>query len=66
VPIEVSRSGDRYSASVTPPHGGAQPWATTEPMSEEALVERLLALGCHQTDIGDAFEAADPGWASRR
>ncbi len=35
-------------------------------MTEEALVEHLLALGCHQTDIGDAFEAADPGWASRR
>jgi hypothetical protein len=35
-------------------------------MTADVLVERLLALGCHQTDIGDAFYAADPGWLDRR
>jgi hypothetical protein len=25
----------------------------------------LRSLGCHQTDIGDAFYAADPEWLSR-
>ena len=35
-------------------------------MVQGQLVQALLQLGCHQTDIGDAFEDADPGWALRQ
>lgn len=62
MPIEVCKDGDRYTASVTPPHGGGQAWATPEPLTAQDLVEQLLALGCHQTDVGDAMYAADRGW----
>jgi hypothetical protein len=31
-------------------------------MSRAELVAALLGLGCHQTDIGDAFYVADPDW----
>ncbi len=65
VPIEVSRAGDGYTARVSPPHGGSQRWTTNEPMTAAALVERLLASGCHQTDVGDAMYAADPDWLDR-
>jgi hypothetical protein len=34
-------------------------------MGIDALVAALLALGCHQTDIGDALYEADPEWESR-
>ena len=30
------------------------------PVSE--LIAALLQRGCHQTDIGDAFYAANPNW----
>jgi len=26
------------------------------------LIEELKGLGCHQQDIGDALDAADPDW----
>src|SRR4051812_5762909 len=32
------------------------------PLPADALVDELQALGCHPTDIGDAFSAADPEW----
>jgi hypothetical protein len=31
-------------------------------MACAALVSALEALGCHQTDIGDAMYQADPDW----
>jgi hypothetical protein len=31
-------------------------------MCRGELVAALLGLGCHQTDIGDAFYTADPDW----
>jgi hypothetical protein len=34
-------------------------------MSGDELIEASLHLGCHQTDIGDAFEQADPEWVER-
>jgi hypothetical protein len=59
--IEISRVGDRYRAAVTRPHGERQ-WTSPQPMSRAELVAALLGLGCHQTDIGDAFYVADPDW----
>jgi hypothetical protein len=61
VPITIQRVGDgSYSAEVTPSHGGGTPWATPEPMSRQGVITALRDRGCHQTDIGDAFYAADP------
>ena len=41
------------------------PWETPAPRGVDTLVAELLARGCHQTDIGDAFYKADPEWLSR-
>ena len=34
-------------------------------MPSNELHARLFSLGCHVTDIGDAFFEADPDWLSR-
>ena len=31
-------------------------------MTVDDLIAKLFDLGCHQTDIGDAFHQADPDW----
>ncbi|MBV9050427.1 MAG: hypothetical protein JOY58_19320 [Solirubrobacterales bacterium] len=62
MPIVIEKVDDMYRARVSPPHGGGEPWSTVEPLPRDGLIEALRALGCHQTDIGDAFFAADPGW----
>ena len=66
VPIAIRwLKGGRYSAQVSPPHG-REPWSTAG-MVQGHLVQALLQWGCcHQTDLGDAFEGADPGWAVRQ
>jgi hypothetical protein len=49
---------DRYVAHVRvsrPPFE----WQTQEPMTRVALDLKLFDLGCHVTDIEDAFEQAD-------
>jgi hypothetical protein len=33
-----------------------------DPVAADELIDRLRQLGCHQTDIGDAFYAANPKW----
>ena len=66
VAITITKVGDRYSAEVTPPHGGGVPWQSATPMHANALVAELVSHGCHQTDIGDAFSEADPDWLDRR
>jgi hypothetical protein len=62
VPISIKKIDGLYSADVTPPHGGGETWSTTEPLERDQLVQALRELGCHQTDIGDAFYAGDPNW----
>lgn len=37
-------------------------WQTAQPLPAKVLVDQLLLLGKHQTDIGDAFYEADPDW----
>ena len=37
-------------------------WAASTPMTIDDLIRELLALGFHQFDIGDSFDAADPDW----
>lgn len=62
MPIMIEKVGDSYSAEVTPPHGGGVPWSSERPLSRDELIAALVARGCHQTDIGDAFYEADPDW----
>lgn len=64
MPIEIRRVGDLYEARATPPHSSS-PWSTPHPMSVDELDKKLYELGCHQTDIGDAFYEADPDWVER-
>jgi hypothetical protein len=61
----VLRVEQKYEAEVSPPHGRGEYWRTDHPVSAEALIESLRELGCHQTDIGDAFYEADPEWVLR-
>jgi hypothetical protein len=62
VPITIRRVGELYAAEVTPPHADGKPWSSPRPMSRDELVAELRSIGCHETDIGDAFFDADPGW----
>ena len=59
--ITIRKTGAAYEAVVTPPHAKAQ-WQTQAPVGASPLARELQRLGCHQTDIGDAFYAADPNW----
>jgi hypothetical protein len=56
-----------YSAELSLPDVPAvrEPWSTLEPMSVDQIIKELLDRGAHQTDIGDAFKAADPDWMSK-
>jgi len=54
-----------YVAVVTPPHGTAERWVSGQPRPASELVGILLARGCHQTDIGDAFYQASPNWLAK-
>jgi hypothetical protein len=59
--IHVTWSGgDTYSATVTPSHYSTQSWTSDGPMLGAELITQLVALGCHQQDIVDAFVFADP------
>lgn len=35
-------------------------WKTEEPMDIDSIIEKLLSLGYHQADIGDALYNVDP------
>ncbi len=63
--IVIVPVGDLYEATVTPPHGRGVRWASPRPMTADSIVAALLELGCHQTDIGDAFHDVDPDWLGR-
>jgi len=65
MPIVITRVGDLYEGTITPPHGGDSPRSSLHPMTADSLIDALRDLGCHQTDIGDAFYAADPEWLRR-
>ena len=58
--LKISTVGDLYAAKITPPHGRGLNWETKEPMDLDELIQKLLSLGCHQTDIGDVLYRIDP------
>ncbi len=62
MPIEIRKVGDLYTARVWDPRQPGQAWATPKPMTCRRLVDLLVARGCHQIDVGDAFYEADPDW----
>ena len=37
----------------------------SKPLGKDQLIEVLLAHGCHQVDIADAFHALELGWEFR-
>jgi hypothetical protein len=62
-PIIIRRAAESaYVAEVTPPHGEGEQWSSPHPMSRDDVVAAPRQIGCQQTDIGDAFFEADPGW----
>jgi len=64
MPISIRCVGDRYEANVMPPHSSVE-WSTPGPMTVDDLDRKLFELGCHPTDIGDAFYEADPDWITK-
>jgi hypothetical protein len=60
--IEIEKVEGGWIARVSPPHGEGRKWASDVPRPADLLIAELQAQGCHQTDIGDAFYAADPNW----
>lgn len=60
--ITITKVGSKYLAEVTPPHGPGTRWTSPGPVTRDNLISALKELGCHQTDIGDEFYAADPSW----
>ena len=63
MPIKIKlESKGLYSAEATPDTD--REWNTSKPLTVGELINELYAIGAHQTDIGDAFYAADPDWLS--
>ncbi len=60
--IEVMHESDGYLVYVSPPH--ADVWKSVQLMSATEVVQFLASLGCHQTDVMDALDIANPGWKS--
>lgn len=53
-----------YTAKLTLPDVPTvtEEWTSPFPMKVDPLIRELLDRGAHQTDIGDAFKAANPNW----
>ena len=63
--INITKVGGKYTAVVTPPHGNNSNWVSDTPLACDELIEKLNNIGCHQTDIGDAFYEANPEWLDK-
>jgi hypothetical protein len=66
--VRIKKIADAlHSAELTLPDMPAvnAEWSTPQPMSSNRLIDELLKRGAHQTDIGDAFYAADPNWLNK-
>ena len=50
-----------YFCQATPPHTQGE-WRTPDVYTRDEIIDALIQRGAHQTDIGDAFYAADPEW----
>ena len=63
--IYIQKIVGGYFASATPPHIEGD-WRTPDAYSRDEIVQALTQRGAHQTDIGDAFYAADQEWLGSR
>lgn len=63
MPITIYKADDKFTVSVSPPDGPL--WRSKEPMTVDEIFDKLIDLGCHTTDISDAFYAADPFWTRK-
>lgn len=59
--IRIQKVLGGYLASATRPHIQGN-WRTTGAYSRNEIINALIQHGAHQTDIGDAFYAADQEW----
>jgi hypothetical protein len=60
MPITIWKADEKYHVAVSPPDGST--WRSAEPMTPRQIFDKLIDLGCHTTDISDAFYAANPLW----
>ena len=61
----IQKVGDDYIADVKHEYQKIF-WKSEKPMPKDKLISKLLELGCHQQDIGDAFYEADPNWLEEK
>jgi hypothetical protein len=59
--ISIEKVAGGYLVSATPPHTKTT-YKSRAALSARDAIDELTQLGAHQTDIGDAFYAADPNW----
>ena len=64
--IHIKRENEGYTGRITSLDGRSTYWATSGPVTRDELIRELQNFGWHQTEIGDAFYAADPDWLSRK
>lgn len=55
---------DLYLVSASPPDADLV-WLPEEPLTGHQVTRGLLERGCHQQDIGDAMNDADPDWIKK-
>ena len=61
--IYIQKTVGGYFASAAPPQVEGD-WRTPNSYSREEVTANLVRLGAHQSDIDDAFEAAEQEWQS--
>jgi hypothetical protein len=59
--IKLQAVGDRFVASVSPPHS-KEGWASPGPLTATEVLRELSRLGCHSTDITDALDGTGQDW----
>jgi len=60
--ILIKKEVSGYSAVVKKLGSNNTEWQSKAPMSSGKLMKTLCDIGCHQIDVVDAFNAADPHW----
>jgi len=62
--LTIFKRGDLYQVAVSTPET-ERSWRSSQPLTSIEVFEKSARLGCHSTDISDAFCAADPFWARK-
>ena len=60
--ISIKKEASGYSAVIRDAESKHIEWQTKEPISSSKLMDQLCQIGCHQIDVVDALNAADPQW----